>query len=120
MSQSFSQATFISSRSAPASRWRRNQNTVKFGVSRQLGPVAHTVLVAVMLVVLGLVYLTQVNRTGAYSYELDKLRTQRDSLLSEQQDLEVQNARLQALERVQNSSVAKALTTPAKIDYAQN
>ncbi len=100
--------------------WRRNQNTVRFSVGSQLGPVAHTVLVATMLVILGLVYLTQVNKTGAYSYELDKLRTQHDSLVSQQQDLQVENARLQALERVQNSSVAKALVTPAKVDYAQN
>jgi len=100
--------------------WRRNQNTVAFAPSITLGPVAHTVLVALMVAVLGLIYLTQVTKTSTYGYQLDSLETKRSALLAERQDLENQNARLQALERVKNSSVAAAMTEPAKVEYANN
>lgn len=111
--------TFVSSRQQQRT-WRRNQNTVRFSVGNNLGPVAHTVLVTLMLVILGLVYLTQVNKTGSYSYELNGLQNKQDELVSQQQDLKVENARLQALQTVKNSNVAQAMTTPAHVDYAQN
>lgn len=98
--------------------WRRNQNTVAFVPSAALGPVAHTVIVALMIAVLGLIYLTQVTKTSTYGYQLDNLKTTRENLLAEKQDLENENARLQALERVKNSSVAAAMTEPASTQYA--
>lgn len=100
--------------------WRRNQNTVAFAPTATLGPVAHTVLVALMIAVLGLIYLTQVTKTSTYGYQLDSLETRRASLLAERQDLENENARLQALERVKNSSVAAAMTEPVSLEYATN
>lgn len=101
-----------------AESWRRNQNTVKFRPDRKLGPVAHAVLVAVMLAVLGLIYLTQITKTSAYGYQINDLNTQKEQLISEQRDLEVEAARLQALEKVQQSSVAKAMETPRETNYA--
>ena len=99
---------------------RRNQNTVRFNSSRSLGPIAHTVLISLLLAVLGLIYLTQITKTSTYGYEINSLETKRTELLAEKQDLEVENARLQALERVQNSDVAKALSNPSATSYTQN
>lgn len=98
--------------------WRRNQNTVAFAPSISLGPVAHTVIVALMIAVLGLIYLTQVTKTSFYGYQLEERDSQRSTLLAEKRDLEVENARLQALERVKQSNVAKAMENPATVDYA--
>lgn len=100
--------------------WRRNQNTVTFAPSATLGPVAHTVLVALMIAVLGLIYLTQVTKTSTYGYQLDSLETKRGTLLAERQDLENENARLQALERIKTSSVAASMSEPASTEYANN
>lgn len=100
--------------------WRRNQNTVAFAPSMKLGPVAHTVLIALMVAVLGLIYLTQVTKTSFYGYELDKRETELATMLDQKRDLEVESARLQALERVTNSSVARALNEPDSIEYARN
>ena len=113
------QTLAVPSRTTYEQSWRRNQNTVKFQASRKLGPVAHTVLVAVMLAVLGLIYLTQITKTSTYGYQINELNTKKEQLLSEQRDLEVETARLQALEKVQQSSVAKALETPKATDYAR-
>src|SRR5688572_8823171 len=113
---SFSQT--LRSTTPNAGVWRRNQNTVKFQTSRKLGPVAHAVLVAVMLAVLGLIYLTQITKTSTYGYQINDLNTQKEQLLSEQRDLQVEAARLQALEKVQQSSVAKAMEAPKETNYA--
>ncbi|RWZ79459.1 MAG: hypothetical protein EOT04_01570 [Candidatus Chaera renei] len=98
--------------------WRRNQNTVAFGGAKTLGPVAHTVLLVLMLAVLGLIYLTQITKTSSYGYQINNLENKRSELISQRQDLQVENARLQALERVQQSSVAQTLTQPASVSYA--
>lgn len=99
--------------------WNRNQNTVAFASSVKLGPIAHTVLVALMITVLGLVYLTQATRATGYDYEAQKIDSQIAELETKKGDLEVENARLTALENVQNSNVAKAMTTPAASDYVR-
>lgn len=99
--------------------WRRNQNTVRHQIGAGLGPVTHTVLIAVMLCVLGLIYLTQITKTSTYGYQINDLKTKQDDLLSEKRDLEVENARLQALERVKQSDVAKAMTSPSSTSYVQ-
>ena len=99
--------------------WSRNQNTVAFVSSVKLGPVAHTVLVALMITVLGLIYLTQATRATGYDYESQKIDSQISDLSTKKGDLEIENARLTALETVKNSNVAKAMTTPADTQYVQ-
>lgn len=100
--------------------WRRNQNTVRHQLTAGLGPVSHTVLIAIMLSILGLIYLTQITKTSAYGYQINDLKNKQAKLADEKRDLQVQSARLQALARVQNSDVAKAMTTPTETAYAQN
>lgn len=65
-----------------------------------------------------MIYLTQITKTSTYGYQINELNTQKEQLLSEQRDLEVEAARLQALERVQQSGVAKAMETPKETNYA--
>ncbi|MDB5176754.1 MAG: hypothetical protein JWN75_422 [Candidatus Saccharibacteria bacterium] len=116
MSYQTTQQFYSSRRQA---NWNRNQNTVAFVSSVKLGPIAHTVLVALMITVLGLVYLTQATRATSYDYEAQKIDSQIAELSTKKGDLEVENARLTALETVQNSNVAKAMTAPAATDYAR-
>lgn len=118
MTNMYNVATVPSNR-ATAAAWRRNQNTVKFKVGHGLGPISHTVLVAIMLAVLGLIYLTQITRTSTYGYQMNTLNTKQQALQTQSHDLEVETARLQALERVQQSGVAAAMTAPAQTDFAK-
>ncbi len=105
-------------RTEPSAAYRRNQNTTTFQAAKTLGPIAHTVIIAVMLAVLGLIYLTQITKTSTYGYEINELEVKQSELLTRQQDLRVENARLQALERVSQSEVAKALDRPSSIEYS--
>ena len=97
--------------------WSRNQNTTRFQSSVKLGPVAHTVLVALMIIVLGLIYVTQATRTTGYDYEAQKIDSQIAELNDEKGELEIENARLTALESIKNSSVAKEMTTPVSTQH---
>jgi len=113
--------SYVSTRSYRApkeeQRWRRNQNTVAYTAAAKLGPIAHTVIIALMIAVLGLIYLTQVTKTSFFGYQLNERETQLETLATERQNLEIENARLQALERVRSSDVAKAMTTPVSTEY---
>lgn len=127
MSQTLNNSLFVSNRGqhiwrrdTQTSSYRRGQNSVKFAPHAKLGPVSHTVLVAIMLAILGMIYLTQITKTSTYGYQLNELEAKKNALLSQKKDLEVENARLQALERVGQSSVAKALDNPVTTEYAQN
>ena len=97
--------------------WNRNQNTVAFASSVKLGPVTHTVLVALMVTVLGLIYLTQATRATSYDYQAQAIEDKIAELSSEKTDLKVENARLTALETVRSSSVAKEMDSPASTTY---
>ena len=97
--------------------WSRNQNTTRFVSAVKLGPVAHTVLVALMIIVLGFIYVTQATRTTGYDYQAQKIDSQIADLNQQKGDFEIENARLTALESVKNSNVAKTMTTPASTQY---
>jgi cell division protein FtsL len=100
-------------------KWSRNQNTVAFVSAIKLGPVTHTVIVALMITVLGLIYLTQATRATSYDYATQKIDSQIAELNSQKSDLQIENARLTALETVKNSNVASTMTTPASTSYVQ-
>lgn len=99
--------------------WSRNQNTVAYVSSVKLGPITHTVLVALMITVLGLIYLTQATKTTSFDYQTEKIDSQIAELSTVKGDLEVENARLTALDTVKKSSVAREVTTPASTEFVQ-
>ena len=99
----------------------RNQNTTRFRTNeRTLGPISNTIMLIVLACLLGLLYLTQVTKTNAYGYKINDLTQQQDKLRNENAELEVSAARLQALDRVKNSDVAKSLVSVAPTATIQN
>lgn len=97
----------------------RNRNSVGYVSAVKLGPVAHTVLVALMITVLGLIYLTQATKATGYDYATQEVESQIAELTIQKSDLEIENARLTALQAIQDSSVAASMTTPADTDYVR-
>lgn len=99
----------------------RNQNSVSFQTRTvTLGPVSNTIVLIVLACLLGLLYLTQVTKTNAFGYQINALQQQQTQLKSEHDDLEVASARLQSLNRVQNSQVAKGMVSVAPSSTAKN
>lgn len=90
----------------------RQQNTTRLNVSsRALGPISNAIILVILACLLGLLYLTQVTKTNALSYQLNDLRKQETALKSEQNELEVNAARLLSLERAKNNPVAAKLVS---------
>lgn len=99
----------------------RHQNTTSFREKgKAVGPVSNTIILIVLACIVGLLYLTQVTKTNAYSYQLDELKQQQATLETEHDQLTVESARLQAQERVKNSDVAQNLVTVAPAGTIQN
>lgn len=99
--------------------WSRNQNTVAFTSVVKIGPVAHTILLALLVAILGLIYLTQATRATSYDYATQKIDSQISELNNQKSDLRIENARLTSLENVKNSSVASTMTEPESTNFAQ-
>ncbi len=114
--------TYSSSLALDRTRYQgRNQNSVSFrATTRTLGPVSNTIVLIVLGCLLGLLYLTQVTKTNAYGYQINALQQTQAHLKSEHDDLEVASARLQSLNRVGNSAVAKTLVPVAPSGTFQN
>ena len=92
----------------------RNQNTTSFrNKEASIGPISNTIMLVVLACLLGLLYLTQVTKTNAFGYKINELQEQQTTLQAEQDELQVASARLQALERVKQSDVAKNLVSVA-------
>ena len=101
--------------------YARNQNTTRFRANeRTLGPISNTIMLIILACLLGLLYLTQVTKTNAYGYQINGLQQQQDKLKDENAELQVSAARLQALDRVKNSDVAKSMVTVAPSATIQN
>ncbi len=99
----------------------RNQNTTTFQTKEgRLGPISNTIMLIVLACILGLMYLTQVTKTNAYGYRINGLHQEQSKLAAEHDQLEVAAARLQALDRVKNSAVAKSLVSVAPSGTVQN
>jgi hypothetical protein len=92
----------------------RGSNTQPFrSQEKALGPISNTIILIVLALVLGLLYLAQVTKTNAHGYQINSLREEQTKLNAEHDDLAVASARLQSVERVQNSDVAKGLVSIA-------
>ena len=88
----------------------RNKNSVSFAIPKgKIGPVSNTIILVVLACLLGLIYLTQVTKTNTYGYQIEGLQSQQQALENQKQNLEVAQAQLQSLSRVQNSTVAKSM-----------
>jgi preprotein translocase subunit SecF len=100
---------------------RRNQNIVSMRErAKVMGPISTTIIIIALSCVLFLLYLTQVTKTNTFSYELNELTQKQTALREEHDQLEVESARLQALERTKTSQVAQNMTPVSAASYIQN
>ena len=98
--------------------YQRGRNVVSLQANKKgFGPVTNLVVIVLILCLLGLVYLTQVTKTNALGYKVNELTTQQEELSDEYASLELESVRLQNLERIKNSDVAKSLPNTSPTAY---
>ncbi len=98
---------------------RRNQNLYRQPAQLVLGPTSATFVVVALISVLALLYLNQVTKTSVFNYQLADLTAQRDQVLSQTRDLQVEAGRLQSIDALANSNVAKQMVPVSNVTYAQ-
>jgi uncharacterized membrane protein len=114
--------TYSSSLAMNRSRFiARNQNAVSFKAqAKSLGPVSNTLTLIVLACLLGMFYLSQVTRTNAFGYQINNLQQTQANLKNQESNLQVESARLQSINRIDNSSVAKSMVAVSPSGAAQN
>lgn len=95
----------------------RSRNMEAHAVSKSMGPVTTTLFFVAIIAVLALLYLTQVTKTSVYGYEINRLDEQQQVLLEEQQELQVEAARLQSVARIEDSSVVTDMEPESSVTY---
>ncbi len=96
----------------------RNYNSVSYISAIKLGPVTHTIIVSLMVMILGLIYLTQAAQVTSFDYEIQRIEGKINNLTVQKSSLEVENARLTAIRSVKDSTVAARMKSPQKVEYA--
>ena len=114
--------TYSSSLSMGRQRYgSRHQNSTSFAIKdARLGPISNTIILIVLACILGLLYLAQVTKTNSYGYQIESLHEKQKTLQYEHDQLEVAAAKLQALDSIRASSVAKNLVSVAPSGTIQN
>lgn len=106
--------TQVSSRS-----YGRNNNIAIFQPTAKLGAVTQFLMLGVLIAVLGIIFLMNSSKPALYGNEIQQIDSKISDLETKKDDLEVENARLTALSNIENSEVAKKMTTPASVSYAK-
>lgn len=90
---------------------RRNQNLYRSRSKVMVGPISGRFVTLAVVGLLALLYLTQITKTSVFGTRLNQLKSQRDKLVSEKRDLEIEAARLQSIQSIQSSSAVKGMVS---------
>ena len=101
-----------------SSVWVRNRNTVRH-TPKSLGQVTQTVVLAILVLVVGLIYVTQGTKATSYDYELSKVENEIQEYQAKKEDLAVERARLTSIAQTKESEVAAAMENATVTGYAE-
>ncbi len=97
---------------------RRNQNIYRSQARLQLGPTSVGFVTVAIITILALLYLTQITKTSVYGYKLSDLNQKKAKLSLAQQELEVEAARLQAIQTIQSAPASGKMVPEQNVTYA--
>lgn len=86
----------MSGTSSPSSTWVRNRNAVRHNSKIILGPVNHTIVIVLIVLLTGLIFLTQSTKVTNYDVEIAKVDDEITNLEAQRDALAVENAKITA------------------------
>ena len=101
-----------------SSTWVRNRNIVRH-TPKTLGSVSQSVIIGILVLIIGLIYVTQGVRATSYDYELSEVETQIAELEAKKEDLAVERARLTSIAAMETNEVAAAMPEGTVSGYAE-
>ena len=101
-----------------SSTWVRNRNTVRH-TPKTLGSVSQSVILGILVLVIGLIYVTQGTKATSYDYELSEIETEIAELQARKDDLAVEGAKLTSIGASDNNEVASNMQVGTVSGYAE-
>ena len=101
-----------------SSAWVSNRNIVRH-TPKTLGTVSQTVIFGVLVLVVGLIYVTQGTKATSYDYELSKVEDEIAELEAKKEDLAVERSRLTSIGANSSSEVAANMEVAEVSGYAE-
>ena len=101
-----------------SSAWVRNRNTVRH-TPKTLGSLSQSMILGVLVLIVGLIYVTQGTRATSYDYQLSEIESEISDLEAKKEDLAVEKARLTSIAASENSTVAKNMEDAEVSGYAE-
>jgi hypothetical protein len=93
--------------------WARNHNAVRHNPRVTLGPVSHTITVFVIVLLIGLIYLSQSAKVTNYDVAISNSDTEIANLEAQRDALVVENAKITAAAASEDMNEVAAAMVPA-------
>lgn len=100
-----------------SSTWVRNRNIVRY-TPKTLGSVSQGVILGILVLVVGLIYVTQGTKATSYDYELNEIEDSIAELEVRKNDLAVEKEKLTSVAMSKNNEVATTMETGTVSGYA--
>ena len=101
-----------------SSSWVRNRNTVRH-TPKTLGSISQSMILGVLVLIVGLIYVTQGTKATGYDYQLSEIESEISELEAKKEDLAVERARLTSLATSENNDVAVNMENANVTGYAE-
>ena len=100
--------------------WARNRNAVRHNPKVTLGPVGHTITVGLIVLLVGLVFLTQSAKVTNYEAAIAETDTRISNLEAQRDALVVENAKITAAAANEDTNeVAATMVGATAADYVK-
>ena len=101
-----------------SSTWVRNRNIVRH-TPKTLGSVSQGVILGILVLVIGLIYVTQGTKATSYDYELSNVDGKIAELEAEIEDLQLERARLTSIASMETNEVVATMVDGVVSGYAE-
>jgi hypothetical protein len=103
-----------------AESWGRNRNAVRHNPRIVLGPVTHTIGISVLVILIGLLFLSQSAKVTDYDIAIASKDTEIANLEAQRDALVVENAKITAVAANEDTNeVAAAMVTASSSDFVR-
>lgn len=100
-------------------RTKRRKFNRTYKTHFRLGKFGFIFLVLALILVGGLLYLSQSNKLAVRGYDIASLEKQKDDLTAEKEQLEIDASRLQSIQQIEQGLKNSGMVPVKKIDYIQ-
>ena len=98
-------------------RYLANRNVVRHAPRATLGPVSHTITVMLLVLIVGLIYVTQGAKVTSYDYALNNVNSEIAGLEARNNSLAAENARIVAAAASDKNEVATTMIDAKTAGY---